>query len=430
MAPLLPDAPLPHLASWQEQGGGIALAEARRLGPDGVVAEIRASGLRGRGGAGFPTALKWGGILEEAPGRCYVACNAAEGEPGTFKDRALIRANPYQLLEGLAVAAETIGATEAYVAIKSHFRPEIERLEQAATEMAPAGLLGDVPIRIVEGPDDYLFGEEKGLLEVIEGNDPLPRLVPPYIEGLFADRDSAGPAVVNNVETLSNIPRILREGADAFRSEGTPQSPGTMVFTVSGAVRREAVAELPLGAPISYLVYGPGEGLEAGRRAKAVISGASNAPLGASQLDTPLSYEGMAAAGSGLGAGGLIVYDDTDCMVRVGAVLSTFLARSSCGQCPPCKLGTTAIAERLWSLEQGEGTTEMIEEIAAWVGQVTDANRCGLGLGERVLTAGLLERFWDEVAAHLTGACPLPGETILPMIDDWDPETGRFVYRS
>ncbi len=252
MAPLLPDVPLPHLASWQEQGGGIALAEARRLGPAGVVAELRASGLRGRGGAGFPTALKWGGILEEAPTRCYVACNAAEGEPGTFKDRALIRANPYQLLEGLAVAAETIGATEAYVAIKSRFRPEIERLEQAATEMAPAGLLGDVPIRIVEGPDDYLFGEEKGLLEVIEGNDPLPRLVPPYIEGLFADRDSAGPAVVNNVETLSNIPRILREGVDAFRSEGTPQSPGTMVFTVSGAVRREAVAELPLGAPISY----------------------------------------------------------------------------------------------------------------------------------------------------------------------------------
>ncbi len=249
MAPLLPDAPLPHLSAWQEQGGGIALAEARRLGPDGVVAEIRASGLRGRGGAGFPTALKWSGILQEAPSRCYVVCNAAEGEPGTFKDRALIRANPYQLLEGIAVAAETIGAVEAYVGIKARFHPEIERLEMAATEMASAGLLGDVPVRIVEGPDDYLFGEEKGLLEVIEGNDPLPRLVPPYIEGLFADRDSAGPAVVNNVETLSNIPRIMRDGAGAFRNEGTRQSPGTMVFTISGAVRRETVAEAPLGAP-------------------------------------------------------------------------------------------------------------------------------------------------------------------------------------
>jgi NADH:ubiquinone oxidoreductase subunit F (NADH-binding) len=406
------------------------MAEARRVGPDGVVAEIRASGLRGRGGAGFPTALKWSGILQEAPSRCYVVCNAAEGEPGTFKDRALIRANPYQLLEGIAVAAETIGAVEAYVGIKARFHPEIERLEMAATEMSSAGLLGDVPVRIVEGPDDYLFGEEKGLLEVIEGNDPLPRLVPPYIEGLFADRDSAGPAVVNNVETLSNIPRIMRDGADAFRNEGTHQSPGTMVFTISGAVRREAVAEAPLGAPLSFLVYGPGAGLEAGRRPKAVISGASNAPLGAGQLDTPLSYEGMAAAGSGLGAGGLIVYDDTDCMVRVGAVLSTFLARSSCGQCPPCKLGTTAIAERLWRLEHGGGSIEAVEEIAAWVGQVTDANRCGLGLGERVLTAGLLERFWDEVEAHLTGECPLPGETILPMIDDWDQEAGRFVYRS
>ena len=356
-------------------------------------------------------------------------CNAAEGEPGTFKDRALIRTNPYQLLEGLAVAAETIGATEAYVGIKARFRHEIERLEMAATEMGAAGLLGEVPLRIVEGPDDYLFGEEKGLLEVIEGNDPLPRLVPPYVEGLFADRHSSAPAVVNNVETLSNIPRILRDGASAFRSVGTPQSPGTMVFTISGAVRREAVAELPLGAPLSYLIYGPGAGLEAGRRAKAVISGASNAPLGAAQLDTPLSYEGMASAGSGLGAGGLIVYDDTDCMVRVGAVLSTFLARSSCGQCPPCKLGTTAIAEKLWLLEQGRGSTETVEEIAAWVGQVTDANRCGLGLGERVLTAGLLERFWDEVEAHLIGECPLPGETILPMIEDWDQEAGRFVYR-
>ena len=146
----------------RSRGAGSPSAEARHVGPDGVVAEIRASGLRGRGGAGYPTALKWGGILEEAPSRCYVVCNAAEGEPGTFKDRALIRANPYQLLEGIAVAAETIGAVEAYVGIKARFRPEIERLEMAATEMASAGLLGEVPVRIVEGPDDYLFGEEKG----------------------------------------------------------------------------------------------------------------------------------------------------------------------------------------------------------------------------------------------------------------------------
>jgi NADH-quinone oxidoreductase subunit F len=243
-------------------------------------------------------------------------CNAAEGEPGTFKDRALLRSNPYQLLEGLAIAAFAIGADEVYIGIKEKYDIEIRRLEAAATEMNNADLLGDVPIRIVAGPDDYLLGEETGLLEAIEGRDPLPRWYPPYILGLHTGMAAGvgaastgsdehyNPTVVNNVETLSNVPHILREGSAWFRSMGTDDSPGNMVMTVSGNVRHETVVELALGTPLSWLVYGAGQGLGEGRRVKAVFPGASNAPVPNRLLDTPMDFGSMQSIGSGLGSGG------------------------------------------------------------------------------------------------------------------------------
>jgi len=397
------------------------------IGPNEVISVIRDSGLRGRGGGGFPTGIKWQGLRHDASATKYVVCNAAEGEPGTFKDRALMRANPFQLIEGIGIAASAVGASEAFIAVKASFTEELERLKTALAAMSEVGLVGEISVGIVEGPDDYLFGEEKAMLEVIEGNDPLPRLVPPYVEGLFAAGDDANPAAVNNVETLSNIPHILTRGAPWFRSMGTEESPGTMVFTVSGDVQREAVVELEMGTPLSFLIYGVGEGTTPGRDAKAVVSGVSNEPLTTSKLETPMSFEGMRAAGSGLGSGGFVVYDNTACIARVGEVLSGFLNRESCGQCPPCKLGTGAIAERFDRLHGSGRRTADLEEIVAWTTRVTDANRCGLGGGQQALARGLVEHFWEELAGHFEGRCPSDRPIPLPKLSDYDAAAGRFV---
>src|SRR5690606_24808534 len=415
---LLPAEPITSADEYRHLGGGQGLAATIAAGPDAVIERITASRLRGRGGGGFPTGLKWRGVAGADPGqRRFVVCNAAEGEPGTFKDRALLRRNPYLVLEGLAIAAFAVGAEEAYLGIKEKYTTEIDALEAAATEMEAAGLLGEVPIRVVTGPDDYLLGEEKGMLEAIEGRPPLPRWYPPYVLGLHTGMPSGvgaassgwdeqtNPTVVNNVETLANVPPILARGADWFRSLGTEDSPGHMLFTISGDVRREAVAELALGTPLAVLVHGIGEGLEAGRRVKAVFPGVSNGPLPDRLLDTPMDFRSMQAVGSGLGSGGMIVYDDTACIVAVAAVLSRFLAIESCGQCPPCKLGTDALADRFFAIDAGEGTAFTLDEMTAWIGRVTDANRCGLGAGERALAAGVFQSYSDEVVAHLGSAC-------------------------
>jgi NADH-quinone oxidoreductase subunit F len=234
--------------------------------------------------------------------------------------------------------------------------------------------------------------------------------------------------VVNNVETLSNVPHILREGSKWFRGFGTERSPGTMLFTLSGDVRREAVAELALGTPLAELISGVGDGLADGRSLKAVVSGASNAPLSAQYVDLPLDYESFRSAGSGLGSGSIIVYDDTASMVDAALVLSGFLASSSCGQCPPCKLGTASITERLEALASGTATELQLEELAAWVGRVTDANRCGLGAGEAAMVGGFLETFWDEFAAQVELGVPVPRRLRVPRIVDHDDAAGRFAY--
>jgi NADH-quinone oxidoreductase subunit F len=438
---LLPDRPITAIDVYRDGGGGQGLAAAREAGPAAVIESVTAARLRGRGGAGFPTGVKWRGVAEADPDqRRFVVCNAAEGEPGTFKDRALLRRNPYLVLEGLAIAAFAVGAEEAYLGVKEKYTTEISALEAAATQMEDAGMLGDVPIRVVTGPDDYLLGEEKGMLEAIEGRQPLPRWYPPYVLGLHTGMpsgvgaatsgwdDQINPTVVNNVETLANVPLIISRGVDWFRSRGTEDSPGTMLFTVSGDVTHETVAELPLGTPLAVLVHGIGEGPGEGRTVKAVFSGASNAPIPGALLDTPMSFEAMQAIGSGLGSGGMIVYDDTACIVQAATVLSRFLAVESCGQCPPCKLGTDALADRFLALEEGRADRFVLDEMAAWIGRVTDANRCGLGAGERALAAGVLQRFGEEVIAHLDGGCPSDRGLPLPKFTDWDALAGRFLY--
>jgi NADH:ubiquinone oxidoreductase subunit F (NADH-binding) len=384
--------------------------------------EITLAGVRGRGGAGFPAGTKWRSVASAAGSTKYAVANGAEGEPGTFKDRALMRANPYAVIEGLLISASCVGASEVYLALKATFEPELESLRRALVEVEAAGWLGDVTVTIATGPEEYLFGEEKALLEVIEGNEPLPRWLPPYLHGLFATapqlgweaaepepgdigRDESNPTLVNNVETLAQAAWIMNHGAEAFRTLGTPESPGTILCTVVGDVTHPDVVEVPMGTTLGEVIDlcgGPAEG----RAVKAVFSGVANAVITADHLDTPLTYEHMAAIGSGLGAGGYIVYDDSACMVEVAATLSRFLYVESCGQCPPCKLGTGQITEILVRIRDGKGAEHDLAEIEKRLRFVADGNRCFLPVQERTMISSILREYPEDVASHLDGFCP------------------------
>jgi NADH:ubiquinone oxidoreductase subunit F (NADH-binding) len=291
-------------------------------------------------------------------------------------------------------------------------------------------------VTIVRGPDEYLYGEEKALLEVIEGKAPLPRLFPPFEHGLFATapqtgweatepeaghrgRHESNPTAVNNVETLSNVPHILARGAEWFRTMGSAGSLGNIVTTVVGDVIAPDVGEVELGSILGDVIDAVGGGVGAGRRVKAVLSGVANPVLTAEHLGTALTYEAMQEAGSGLGAAGFIVYDDTACMVEVARQLSRFLYVESCGQCVPCKQGSGEITARLEKLEAGTGTTAELDEIATWLNKVTDGARCYLATEEQLLITSLLRAFPDEVAEHLAeGRCPRPRPLPLPKLVD------------
>jgi NADH:ubiquinone oxidoreductase subunit F (NADH-binding) len=447
---LLPPVAVTHVTEYVERGGGAGLRRAEGLGPGGTIQEVLLSGLRGRGGGGFPTGRKWQSVREaaqataEGPGsnQAYVVCNAAEGEPAAFKDRAIMRANPYAVVEGVAIAAFAVGAERAFIGVKERFEFEVERLATAVDEMTEAGLVGDVTIQVVLGPDAYLFGEETGLLQVIEGEAPLPRNVPPYIHGLFATVPSTGwsaapagvvdtapasnPTVVSNVETLATVGFILARGPEWHRSLGTAESPGTIVATVVGDVVRPGVGLVEMGTPLRDVIEQVGGGVAPGRAVKAVVSGVANPVLTADQLDTACSYEGMAAAGSGLGAAGFLVLDDTASMVEVARELSRFLYVESCGQCPACKLGTGAVTERLESLAAGTAAPDDLDVIAFRLQTVTDGNRCYLPVQERLVVSSILQAFPEEVAEALDGT-PRPerGFVVPKLVDLTD---GVAVY--
>jgi NADH:ubiquinone oxidoreductase subunit F (NADH-binding) len=346
------------------------------------------------------------------------------------------------MLEGLGIAALAVGAREVFIALKASFEREVDRVTRAVTEIEEADLLGGLTVGIATGPEEYLFGEEKALLEVIEGHDPLPRWLPPYMHGLFATAPQLGweaqdpepghrgihesnPTLVNNVETLSNVPHILANGADWFRTMGTDASPGTVLVTVVGDVARPQVIEVELGTPMREVLDQAGAPLPS-RAIKAVLSGVSNSVLSANDLDVPMSYEGLASVGSGLGSAGLIVYDDTACMVEVAATMSRFLAVESCGQCPACKLGTGDITVALERLSRLEGTDADLDQIHASLMTVSDANRCFLPVEEQQLVGSLLRTFPEDFVAHLEGRCPAP--RAIPIAKIVDIADGHVTY--
>ena len=445
---LLSDPPVTDVTAYLEGGGGQSYSRAVALGPGGTIQELILSGLRGRGGAGFSTGRKWHSVRQAARSvsngdRTFVVANGAEGEPATFKDRALMRANPFAIIEGVAIAAFAVGAERAFVGIKEKFQLETARLAQAIEELTGEGVIGDVPIQVVLGPDHYLYGEETGLLQVIEGEAPLPRNLPPYMHGLFATTPTEGwsapagrvatdfvtsnPTLVNNVETLASVTQVLARGPEWHRSLGTERSAGVIVATVVGDVARPGVGEVELGTPLGEVIERVGGGLAPGSRAvKAVLSGVSNPVIRGDQLDVPCSYEGMEAIGTGLGAAGFVVYDDSTSMVEVAQLISRFLYVESCGQCPACKLGCGAVTDRLDVLAAGEATPDDLEVVAFRLETVTDGNRCYLPVEERRVVSSLLQAFPEDVAAALDGVPPPRRDLALPKVVDL--VDGKAIY--
>jgi NADH-quinone oxidoreductase subunit F len=442
LARVLPSEPITTLDGFFERGGHDALQRARQLGSDATIAELDRAGLRGRGGGGFPTGRKWRTVRDAAGSRHYVVVNGAEGEPGTFKDRSIMRRDPYQIVAGAAIAAFTVDAHDVYIGVKASFGREFDAIERATRELASAGVLGDLDITIARGPDEYLFGEEKALLEVIEGNDPLPRVLPPFQHGLFATApqmgwtateaepgeargDRANPTLVNNVETLAQVTWILAHGAEQFRTAGSESSPGTTVFTLCGDVAEPSVIELPLGTPLRVLIEEHAGGTASGRPVKMVCSGVANAVLAGDRLDTPADFESLAVAGAGLGSAGFIVYDDETCALAVARLFSRFLYVESCGQCPPCKLQSGEITDALERIERASDAAQLAR-IQRGLETVTDGNRCYLAVEEQQVVSSILRQFPEDIVAHEEGRCRLKHDLVVPKLVDFDGT--RFVY--
>jgi NADH-quinone oxidoreductase subunit F len=444
---VLPPVPYESLAEYIAAGGGKGLDAARAVSADTVVEELVASGLRGRGGAGFPTGMKWRTIRSYASNTLStsVVVNAAEGEPGTYKDRTILRVNPYAVLEGALIAARAVDAKSIVIATKAEFEEAVERLHGAVSEITAAGWCDDVEVRVLEGPSEYLFGEETALLEVIDGRPPFPRIAPPYRRGIDevvksdADVDSgsglpadvrmattddssvAPPVLVNNVETMANIAAIIAKGAEWFRSVGTSESPGTIVCTITGAVRKPGVAELRMGTSLREAIDQAGGGLTAGTQVKAVLVGVSNTVMTADQLDTELTYEAMQAIGSGLGSAGFIVIGDDTAAISIAAGASRFLAVESCGQCTPCKHDGAEIAELLHKMAHGQARPEDLAEVRKRLGTITFGARCSLATQHQAVVSSLLGAFAEEIeASAVPGAAPVDVELIaaIDFLDD------------
>jgi len=423
--------PINSLEEYVARGGGRGIGAARTLPPARLIAKVTASGLRGRGGAGFPVGRKWRTVARNrsvtAPST--VVINGAEGEPGTFKDRAILRTNPYQVVEGGLIAARAVGADLVIIALKRSFTTEVTRTRAAISEAADAGWAEGVELRVFEGPDEYLYGEESALLETIQGGFPLPRVVPTFRRGIQRCLDlSAGssevedlpiaPALVNNLESMANVPRIIARGPAWYRTVGTAGSPGTVVCTVTGQTRRHGVGEVRMGTPLREVIQAIGGGPRPGRRIKAVLCGVANRVVMGAELDTPVSYEGMAAVGGGLGSAGFIVFDDTADMVAVAAGAARFLSVESCGQCVPCKWDGLTIAELLGRLCRSEASAHEVGIIRRRLLTVTERSRCYLATQQQNVVSSLLERFSHEVVAHLERrAMPCEPELIAELVD-------------
>ena len=398
-----------RLQDYVARGGYSALKKivADKVAQDAIIAELKTSVLRGRGGAGFPTGLKWSFMPRSFPGDKYLACNSDEGEPGTFKDRDILRYNPHSVIEGMAIAAYAMGAARGYNYIHGEIWAEYERFEQALEEARAANLLGknilgsgwDFDIHAHHGYGAYVCGEETALLESIEGKKGQPRFKPPFPAsfGLYGK-----PTTINNTETLASIPWIVRHGGQKFLELGKPNNGGTKIFSVSGHVEKPGNYEISLGTPFSELLEMAG-GVKGGRRLKAVIPGGSSVPVlpGEVMMDLTMDYDSIAKAGSYLGAGSVIVMDDTVCMVRALERLSYFYFEESCGQCTPCREGAGWLYRVVHRIEHGQGRPEDLDLLDSVAGNIMGRTICALGDAAAMPVQGMLKHYRREFEHHI-----------------------------
>lgn len=394
------------ISTYLAHGGYQALRKALTMSPEAVIAEVKASGLRGRGGAGFPTGVKWGFIPKDAPVK-YLAVNTDEGEPGTFKDRLIVERDPHAILEGVIIAAYAIGAHRAFVYIRGEFFLGVKRWIKAIADAYQHGFLGknilgsgfDLDVSVHRGAGAYICGEETAMLESLEGKRGEPRLKPPYPAqvGLWGQ-----PTIVQNVETLANVPHIILRGAAWYASIGTEQSKGPKIFCVSGHVNRPGNYELPLGTSLREIIEEHAGGVRYGRRIKAVIPGGVSTPmLAPDQLDVPMAFETLAAAGSALGTGAVIVMDETTDMVEVTRRITSFFVHESCSGCVPCRIGGVRMLERLEVIARGKGGPDDLTKLESLAQGISGITFCPMGTGmcEPVLSA--LKLYRNEFTTRL-----------------------------
>ncbi len=402
-----------NILHYVARGGYAGLAKALQMSPEQVIEEVKKSGLRGRGGAGFPTGLKWD-FCRRSPGdQKYVVCNADEGDPGAFMDRSVIESDPHAVLEGMAIAAYAIGAGQGYIYVRAEYPLAVERLKKAIEQAQEYGLIGDnilgrgfrFHVRIKEGAGAFVCGEETALLASLEGRRGMPRSRPPFPaqQGLYGK-----PTNINNVETLANVPVILDRGSDWFSQYGTETSQGTKTFALAGKVARTGLIEVPLGIPLREIVYDIGGGISDDKCFKAVQTGGpSGGCIPASLLDMPVDYEKLTAAGSIMGSGGLVVMDEDTCMVDIARYFVEFTESESCGKCAPCRLGTNQMRRILDRITAGLGKPEDVDLLLEVATAVKYGSLCGLGQTAPNPVLSTLRYFRDEYEAHIKEkTCP------------------------
>jgi NADH-quinone oxidoreductase subunit F len=408
------ERPLLTLAAYREAGGFAALERARRMEPAKVVEEILESGLRGRGGAFFPTGRKASFLAKGTGKPTYLVVNADESEPGTFKDREIMFSVPHRLIEGCLITAHAIESDRVFIYIRGEYLNEFEILRAALEEVHAADLLGGVTIVLHRGAGAYICGEETALLESLEGKRGQPRTKPPFpaVAGLYAS-----PSLINNVETIATVPKIVELGGKEYAKLGVPpDSSGTRVFSLSGNVVNGGNFELPMGATLRELIFDPelGGGIPGGRQLKAVIPGGSSVPvLTADQLDTPLEANAMAEAGSMLGSGAIIVIDDRCCMVQLGLRVAQFYMHESCGKCTPCREGTRWMVQILHAIEDGTASQHELDLLLDVCDRILGKCLCPLGDAAAMPVASYVDTFREEFQAHLEHGCPMAGSSSL-----------------
>jgi len=405
------------IGEYEKAGGFTALRKARALSPDEVIAELDASGLRGRGGAFFPTGRKWSFVPkpDQLPKPHYLVVNADESEPGTFKDREIMLRVPFRFLEGCLIAAHGIESQHVFIYIRGEYEREFEVLRDSLEAMQKADLLGGVTVVLHRGAGAYICGEETALLESLEGKRGQPRTKPPFpaIAGLYA-----APTAVNNVESITTVTPVLELGGAEYAKLGVENSSGTRVFSLSGDVVSPGNYELPHGISMRELIYDIGGGVPNGRELKAVIpGGSSTSVLTDADIDTKMDFTSLVEAGSSIGSAGVIVIDDRCCMVQLGIRVSQFYEHESCGKCTPCRVGTRWVTQILQKIEDGRAAQADLDLLLSVCDRIMGKCLCPLGDSDAIAVLSYVDKFRDEYQAHIDlGRCPFDGESSLDGI--------------